>query len=374
MPLRYVAMLEVDNDVLIRGDLCITDPKSLYEALVDDDCTEIEITNEFAKKYFTYGALTDFVLNCTKIAPDKRVIVDDTYYSNAQELVSKIKSYRSTSELIFAMESNPSKFMSCIRMLCDYYLEAQDDALLASNRVASMLTHIKELEDEVTAKNKEIDSLHELNNNTSAALKTIVSRLNFKYEKTIDPDKLFVATQNSYKHILYIKEITRIHYTDSLLYYVQEMMKTLYNMPVRFVVIEPHYAYSRASMYPGCQPHWKLRYSDVYSGNIFMAGYAPKVMEDVLQNSSHVPYLIVLDRGGYITPHIQGGNVSYVYTASDLNDVPDDIQPESVISYSDETLHIPYIDNFESLSLEDKIRHYSTFDITKRLINTLEEA
>ena len=184
---------------------------------------------------------------------------------------------------------------------------------------------------------------------------------------------MLIANSNNYNHILYIKELSRVHYTDTLVYYLQEILKTLYGVPVRTVVIEPYYSYGREAMYPDLAPHWKLKYEDVYGGNIFMAGYQPKLMKDILQNANHVNYLIVLDRAGYRYPHIDCPNTTVVYTASDLTDVPPEIDIDKVISYSDRSMYIPYIEDFDKLSPEDKIQKYSSMDVTKELINYLEE-
>ncbi len=371
--MKYVAVLKVDNDILLDGDLCITSLEELYKALVDPDCTEIQITREFADKHMTYAALCDFVENCAKIAPDKRVRVDGTFYSDVSSVVHDIKGYSSISEMIFAMESNPTRFMTCMRELCSRYLSQQDDALRASNQIASLQMKIKELEDKLCNKDDELDKAYSTLNETSARLKALVNRVNFRYEKTVKPDSMFISESNNYNHVLYIKEITRVHYTDTLLYYLQEILKTLYDVPVRFVAIEPYYAYGRAELYKDCTPHWRLTYRDVYEGNIFMAGYQPKLMGDILQNASHVQYLVVLDRCGYMQPHVVGANVSYLYTASDLKDVPESIGRDQVISYSEESLYIPYIEDFESMNLETRIQEYSSFTVMQKMIQLLEE-
>lgn len=371
--LRYVATTKIDNKIVLKGDICITTLQELYQSLIDPDCTEVEITEEFADANFTYAALCDFVQNAKKVASDKRVTVNGAYYSELPSAVKNLRSSRNISEIIFMLEKEPSKFVSCIHELCNYYLKSQNEALKASNQISTMMMRIRDLEDEMASKNAELDAVHELHNETLAALKTLVSRVNFRYDKTVNPDAMFVAKSNGYNRVLYLKEISRVHYTDTLIYYMQEILKTLYSVPVRFVVIEPYYAYSRSVMYPTCRPHWRLTCHDVYDGNIFMAGYAPKVMGDVLQNASHMQYLIVLDRGGYAVPHIEGNNVLYVYTASDLSDVPSDVPYDRVLSYSEETMYIPHVVGFDELSLEEKIKHYSSFDVTKKLIDLLEE-
>ena len=52
--MKYVALDKVDNDILIRGDLCITNLKELYTALIDKDTEEVELRKSFTDKFFTY--------------------------------------------------------------------------------------------------------------------------------------------------------------------------------------------------------------------------------------------------------------------------------------------------------------------------------
>lgn len=371
--MKYVALTKIDNDVLIHGDSCCTTLQELYEALVDKNTTEIEIRKDFADTYFTYSALCDFVEHSASIVPHVRIVVEDTVYDSSMEAVRELQSLKQPDEFIYAMEKNPTRVLSTVNTLCDSYIQSHDEVAVANNKIANMLVQIEELNKEIAYRKSDYDKLMEVKNDTFAKLHALVSRINFRYEKTVNPDSMFVATSNNYNHVLYIKEITRVHYTDTLVYYLQEILKTLYGAPVRTVVIEPYYAYDRLKLYPTLSPHWDLTYQDVYAGDIFMAGYQPKVMQDILQDPNHVNYLIVLDRGGYQVPHINCGNTSVVYTASDLKDIPTEVSKSDVISYSEDTMFIPYIEDFDKLSPEDKIQKYSSMSVTKELIKILEE-
>lgn len=57
---------------------------------------------------------------------------------------------------------------------------------------------------------------------------------------------------------------------------------------------------------------------------------------------------------------------------SDLKDNFDNIDPRRIISYSHNTLYIPYIEGFEGLSVEDRMVRYSSTKIIKHLIELLE--
>lgn len=369
--MKYIALAAVDNNVLIRGDECIINLEELYRALSDPECTEIVINKEFYDKYFTFPALCDFVENCGTVAPNVTVTVPDTVYTDMNSAVREIARYKTAEEISYAMVANPTKFIATLQSLCSYYFAARDEASIANNRASELMLLIDELQQDKSKMKSEMDKITEHANESVASLQALVNRVNFRYEKTVNPDEMFVLHENQYKHILYIKEITRVRFVDTMLYYLQEIMKTLYSAPIRTVVIEPFYAYSRAELYPQYKPHWNLSYRDVYKGNIFMAGIQPKVMKDVLQNSSHLHYLVILDRGGYMVPHVSGGNVSTIYTAATIEDAPSDAK--DIISYQEDTLNIPYIEDFDELSPEERIQKYSSMNIMQTLVNKLEE-
>ena len=369
--MKYIAMLKVDNSVLIHGDGCVTTLPELYRVLVDKETTELEITKEFADKYFTYAGICDFVEQSSAVAPNVHLTVDDFLFDSTMNVAKDLMLYTTPDAFIYALESNPTRIISTIQDLCKSYMEVHEEAAAASSKISTMNMQLDGLQRELQYNKQDYAKLADTTNDLSSKLHTLVSRLNFKYEKAIKPDELFVSKHNSYKHILYIKEITRVHYTDTMLYYLQQILRTLYSMPVRMVVIEPYYAYGSSKRYQGFAPHWQLDYRDVYSGDILMAGYQPKLMNDILCNSNHINYLIVLDRGGYMTPHIEGSNVSVVYCASDIRDLPE--QYTDAITYSDSTLYIPYVEDFADMSPEKKLQIYSSMPVVQRLSNLLDE-
>ena len=371
--MKYVAMSSVDNDTLIRGDECVTTMEELYKALSDPECTEIEMRKDFCDKYFTFPALCDFVENCGTVAPNVVVVVPNTAYVDTNSAVRELYRYKSTEELEYALTFNPTKTIATIQMLCKYYFESRDEASSANNKVAELIVQLDEMRSINKSLRRDLSNTQDRANAVNANLQSLVNRVNFRYEKTINVDEQFILRENSYRHVLYIKEITRVRFMDTLLYYLQEILKTLYTVPVRTVVIEPFYSYGRHALYPGYAPHWKLSYRDVYSGDIYMAGIQPKVMKDVLQNSNHLHYLIILDRGGYMEPHVTGANVSTVYTVADIKDLPENVDRKDTISYEVDTLNIPFIDGFEELSPEERIQKYSSMPIMQTLVNKLEE-
>ena len=370
--MKYVALPVVDNDILLRGDICVTTIPELYRALADRDCTEIFITREFADRNFTYTALCEFVENSSAIAPNVEITVEDTYYNDTMLTVKRLQECRSTEELIFLLEKYPTRIMSTLKALATYYRDTKDELTAANNKLASAQMAVDAANKAATDKEKEINALQTKYNDLDSKLQVLVNRLNFSYEQTIKPENLFVLDENHYKRILYLKEISRVHFTDTLIYYLCEILKTLYSMPVRFVANEPYYNYGKAELYPNLKPHWNLTYRDVFDGNIFMAGFQPKLMEDILRNSSHVEYLIILDRCGMGCTHVDYMNVKNIYLASDVKDLPAECSAEDCITYDKDTMHISYIEHFDELSPEDRIQMYSTMPVTQKLIEYLE--
>lgn len=188
-----------------------------------------------------------------------------------------------------------------------------------------------------------------------------------------DGENGFDITVNRYQAIMYVKELTRVHYVDSLIYYVQAILNTLYATPTRLFVIEKPYSYSSARMYPNFAIHSQLTYSDLKTRDIVSIGYQKDILNSVLQNQSHSNYLIILDRSGSDFLAVRGDRVKTMYTLSDYADnahfnVPDD----TLISYTEGTHNIPHIPDFNEMSVSEKIKAYSGLLITKSFINALE--
>ena len=59
----YEARLSTDNDVIIKGNRCITTPQELYQVLLYKDTSEVRISREFAEAFFTPSGLGDFAQN-----------------------------------------------------------------------------------------------------------------------------------------------------------------------------------------------------------------------------------------------------------------------------------------------------------------------
>lgn len=369
----YEALLTYDNSVVIRGNRCITTPQDLYQVLLQRDTAEIRISKDFAEAFFTPSGLSDFVQNAHTVNPYCTITVDADMRDFNMKAIKALSSYNSIEEVIFQLQAHPKEMLDVIKLLCTSYTDTYTETLIANNKVAALHLQnselIKKLED------KQDDCQRLLNDKLAveAQLGMLVGRINYAYDKDIDPSQFTkIEGKSRYTRILYIKERTRVRYVDTLIYYLKEILKTLYGVPAREVVIAPYYAYGGIKLYPGLTPSFDLSYSQLYQADIYMPGFQPSVMADILKNPSNVEYLIVLDRCGFEMPHILGPEVEYIYTMSDLKDNFDDIDLHRIISYSHYSQFIPYIKGFDEMSIEDRMKSYSSMRIMKFLIELLE--
>lgn len=369
----YVASLAVDNSEIIKGNRCITSPKELYEAIVKKETTEIIIREEFYEAFFTPSGLADFIKNLHDINPTIRITTEFPMGRDIESSVKHLNSLKSIPELIYVLETQPEETMKLLHTLCEQYLGSYNETLIANSRVSSLHMQNSKLLKDLSEQREENKRLQDEKNTLFAKLHQLISRINYSYNKNVDEKTMLEVDGCKYDKVLYIKEITRVHYTDTFIYYLQEILKTLYGVPARVLVIEPYYAYNRLSLYPSLKPHWDLKYSDVYESDIFMAGFQPNIAKDILQNSSAYNYLIVLDRDGLASPHFTHEKVEVLYTVSDEKDVPKGIDPTRIITYNGEHLAIDYIKDFNKLSSEEKISAYSSMPMMKAVIDLMEK-
>lgn len=371
--MRYIACKEVDNDEIVKGNACITSMQELYRSILYKDTTEIVIRKDFSDKFFTPSGLKDFIINTNKIKPNIQIIVQQELSIFNDSIVRDLKSVNKADELVNMILMNPTKMISLIHTLCDEHLSASTETLEANSKVSTMHLQNTTLRLENNRLQDRVNKLQNLQNETSTKLHSLASRIVYKYNKDINTDTMLQLNTHRYDKILYVKEITRVHFTDTLIRYIQEILKSMYNVPARLVVIESYYSYGKAYMYPDCVPHYELTYNDVRESDIFMAGFQPKLMQDILNNSMGNNFLIILDRCGYGGLHIEAPKVELICTASDPKDaeiygIPND----RLISYSMDTLNIPYIPNFDKLSHEEKMIKYSSMEIMKGIIDLME--
>lgn len=370
--MKYVACKTFDSAVVIDGSSCITTMQELYTCIVDKHTTELFIRHDFANEYFTPSSLSQFIKDVKRVNSQISVDTDAMSVDFMVEQVKRLHGLRDTSEFIYALEKNPREMFSTLHELCNFYVSAYSETLEANNKVSTQHLKIATLQRQLEQKTKAYEDLLARDRELENKLHILVSRINYQYGHNINMDTLLDAYGNRYDKILYVKEITRVHYFDTFVYYLQEIMRTLYGVPCRLVVMEPFYAYDEADLYPDLKRSWDMTAEDVYSSDIFMAGYQPKLMEDILKNPSNIRYLIILDRAGGFQVHVHGENVETLYCVSDVNDFGNFKYMDRVVSYSTETLNIPHIADFDSKTNEEKVGLYSSMPIMRSIIDLME--
>lgn len=373
--MMYLASLVEETKDKVAGYKFIHTKSELDTIVVNNLVSNrVVIRQDFAHEYFTPTGLIEYVDNVRKINCNIVIeldIKDQVMTRNA--MIDKISDCRDLSELIMLQGAHEKEFMDTLKFLVDKNNSNFRQMLEYSNQVARLQSTVEGLQDEI--KEKEYALSLESANKLSYQSKfhALISRINYQFGAGVDKNKMFQVDKNSYDKILYIKEITRVQFIDTLVYYIKEIMKTLYGMPTRVLVIEGYYADGKISQYPNLIPHHNLIERDVIKGDILMLGMQPNIMQDVLKNSSNISILIVLDRGGLSVPHISGSNVEVLYTVSDLADAPKDVPLGRLISYDKNTQFIKYIKNFNEMDASARISEYSSMGIVKNIISLLEK-
>lgn len=371
--MKYVACKSFDSSVVINGAHCVTTMQDLYSCIVERDAQELEIRKDFAEEFFTPASLAEFIKNAKKVNPQLQINTDASSVNFMVEQVKKLSSIRNSAELIYVLEKNPKDVFSLIKELTDFYVGAYSETLEANNKVSTQHLKIATLQKQLEEKNKAYEDLLARERETESKLHILVSRINYQYGHNVNMDTLLDASGNRYDKILYIKEISRVHYTDTFIYYLQEILRTLYSVPCRLCVMEPFYAYDSFKFYKDLKPSWDLTAEDVYSSDIFMAGYQPTLVQDILKNPSNIRYMIMLDRAGGTKVHITGDNVEVMYCVSDEKDMEEFEDKSRIISYSSKTANIPHIQGFDQKTSEEKMGAYSSMPLMQRVIDILEE-
>lgn len=373
--MTYLASLHEETADKIDGYRFIHTRAELDRLIIDTiNYNKVIIKQDFMHEYFTPSGLTTYIDNVKMLNSNIEIVVDaneEVITRNA--LIDKISKCRNIDEVLMLCGAYEKEFMDTLQYLVTKDTDNYSSILEYSNQVSRLQLMIENLNDTLEEKEYELETEKTNKLLYQSKFHALISRINYQYNADIDKNKLFHIDKNSYDKILYIKEISRVQYVDTLIYYLREILKTLYSMPTRILVVESYYATGKINQYPNLVPHHKLLERDVIKGDILMLGIQPNIMTDILKNSSNISILIVLDRGGYGYPHITGDNVEMLYTVSDLKDLPSDIPLGRVISYSNETQYINFIKDFDKLDASAKISKYSSMPIVKNIISLLEK-
>lgn len=369
----YSASLVEQTEDKLNGYYPIKTREDLDKVVAQiDSSNRIIIRQDFAEMYFTPASLVDYIHNVNLVNSNVIIELDkNTETYNLDDYFSKMLRCKNIDDLMFLVIHNEKQFFDTYTSVFSKVEDLQQRLVKAGSAISKQ----QEANDRLAREVEELQHqlVIERNNKQfiSSQLNVLISRINYQYNKGIDKSRMFYTDRNSFDKILYIKETTRVQYVDSLVYYLKEILKVIYNMPVRVLCIESYYAMEKVRLYPNFVPHYQLRERDVISGDILMLGVQPRLLEDILKNPSNISILIVIDRGGYQVPHIIGDNVEYFYTVSDKKDALKNVPDARIISYDKSTLNIPHIDKFDTLDPNVRMSKYSSLPIVKKLIEAM---
>ena len=369
----YLASLEEGIEDKLNRYVILHTREEVANVVID--CTHantIIFRNDFISKYYTPSGFEEFISSTKRVNPNSIIKLDEDLGSTQfDEMTQKINRTRTLEELMTLISYYPNEVYDTIKSITSNIEEHKEQFLGYSAQISELQNRNLSLTQEAEELMRQLELQQLTDESIKSRLNILISRINYQYGINYNADKTFVVDKNSYDKVIYIKEITRVQYIDTFIYFLREILKVIYGMPTRTVVIESYYADAKVPLYKDLKPHYELTHEDVLSGNILMLGMQPKIMTDVLKNASNISFLIVLDRAGYSEPHVTGDNVEYLFTASDMNDVPDTIDKSRVISYDENNLSIPYIERFDELDMTNKMALYSSFPITKSIVDLL---
>lgn len=372
----YVCTLNPTKDIALDGKDCIKDLNELYSIVTSPNCTGLEIRKDFVREYLTPTSINALVNEIKKLKPNIHITTEIDYWEEKESSLELLDIINDPEDFVNWILANKEESMRLYQQLVQEHNEEVSDRLEANAKISNLSSKYIELESRLREEKGRSEYLKTMLERATAKYNSLVGKINMNYNIGITDSYMETINleMNTYQKILYIKEITRVKYVDSFIYYLQEILKTLYTVPARLLVLESAFAYDKARLYPNCKNHMDMTVQDAFSGDIFCAGASPFLINDVLKNSSRYPYLIILDRTGWRDNIVQGKDVETYYTVSDLNDMSDRFYQDldHIISYNEQTLYINYIEGFDDLDIQAKMSKYSSMDIMIKTINLLE--
>lgn len=369
----YVASLDQTSNNRLSGLVPILSKQELDKVVTETSANhKVIVRHDFIHEFFTPTGFVRYIgmvkrLNHNidfEVPNDASLVTVDDFQTRLSEL-------NSLDDLLTLLFHYDKEIIHTIKTMATQDVQREHEILVASSTVASLRVIIDDYKRDIDNLKYQLKLEQENKASILNQLDTLVSRINFQYDVGIDPARMYKATTHKYRTVLYIKEITRVQYMDTMLYYLKEILK-FQGLSTRLLVIEPFYAMSKVALYPHLKPHYALKEGDVMREDLLMLGVQPKLLNDVLKNPTNHNLLIVLDRAGMSDFHIEGANIEYLFTASDMADTPEGVPKSRCISYGDDTLYIPLIKGFSTMDNTERMSHYSSTGIVKKLVELLE--
>lgn len=390
-----------------------TTTQDFYVRAYEESTTTLVITDDFIQKELGYENLTDACNDILQVRPDLDIIllgesiqydIVNTYvireawdapnrvsniiatvHNRERSLISNKTDmmYRdflinttNSDDLISYILVNPVTSLKFIRELLADFKQSSIDKWSMQNKLSAMSLENQSLSEQLLQSEKKSNESIQRMVKIRDRYNELVAKINYQY--TIPYEEIgnegFRPETLSYRRVLYVKEVSPVKYTQTLLYYLQQLMNTLNAGHTRSVIIERPGAYMISSaMYPHHTPHFNLNHGDLRNADIVMVGYQKDIMSAIVCNNSQAQYLIIWDKTGSDNMYLYNERIRPIYTMSDLKDNETFNYPESnILTYSGTDLSIGYIKDFDTLSVQEKLKKYSDMPVMKELLKALE--
>lgn len=388
-----------------------TDMEGFYSYAYDNSINTFVITDKFIKLFFYSNSLIESIQEIQKIRQKLDIVllgeecsyeIAGTYlikekwdlpthtsnliarlYQRKKTLSTNRYEYtyrdfklnsRNSKDILMYILANPYESMEFLRELLNEYKRINMNTNAILNKAATLELENKNLMDQldnVKIHCKESDKKYSL---LRQAYDSLISKINtqyFPYEE--EGDGGYEPAIIHFEKILYVKEISQVKYTQTMLYYLQNILNTISDNHTRSIIIECPYTYHLEPLYPNFVAHNKLTHGELINSDLLMIGYQKDILLSVLQNTTRNKYLIIWDRTGTENIYVKNQKVRVLYCLSDIKDNEHFHFPETnILCYEESLKHISYIKEFESMGIQEKMAVYSSMPIIKELIAAME--
>lgn len=355
----------------LSGYTLIHSLDDVFKVLLDTKQGHKLIMGEDAvNEYFTPESYLSFIKNAKRINPIITITSSSNIKSTEDFILSKIAMASKPQDVFDIIGGHPREAYIVLKGLAEKVQKAVNDSLIISNRISEMQHKIVGLEEEKEYMNNQLSDALQAKNYFQRMFEMLRNRMQHKFLKPIHEDSLNFCISNSYDRVIYIKEISHLSRTYSLIEALQQIILMLYQTPCRICVIEPYGASLRNYQYPKLKPDTELTTKDIMSADILMVGYHPRIMEGIMHNTVGSSFCIVYDRDGSNIEHIQGSNVTTYYTTSNPEEVEMFGLPKrrTITVPTQGCLSIDDIPNYMSKTSSEKLTAYSGMKIVQEIL------
>lgn len=373
--MNYVASLSSNFDNSVNRVLPLHTKEEVSKLVVTaDDLSEITFEQDFLDKYFTpesFLAYTMWIKQCNPYIRVTNDVIEDKEDSQA-DLDTLLASVYNLDDLLDIVRFNKKDVVSEIKRLATISKEKSKDSFRQASYVAALRSQMANLQLENENLRGELQAAQDKRQKAQVQLEQVITNINFYSNTNFALSRYINLPPQTFKNILYFKEISRVQYTDTFIQMLQEILRLRETIPVKLIVIESDHALDRIRLYPNCKSYLSLTEYDIFNSDIVMLGLQKELLNSILSNPRMLTTCIILDRTGYLEPCVIGSSIQYFYIASDSKDVPVDVPKERIISYTSGTSNIPYYKEYESLSLQEQLSRYSSSNIMASIMSTVK--